>query len=50
MGRIGMPVAKDKTLGLTTILEYLGLILNFFKQTIGILEKKRLNVFIWLTK
>ena len=40
MDRIGMPIAKDKTLGLTAILEYLGLILNFFKQTVRIPEKK----------
>ena len=40
MDRIGMPVAKEKMLGPTAILEYLGSVLNFFKQTVGIPEKK----------
>ena len=43
MKRIGIPVAKDKTLGPTRILEYLGLILNFFEQRLEIPEKKRLK-------
>ena len=40
MQHIGMPIAVRKTLGPTQILEYLGLILNFKAQTMGILEKK----------
>ena len=40
MDRIRMPIAKAKTLRPTAILEYLGLVLNFFKQTVGIPEKK----------
>ena len=35
-----MPIAKAKTLGPTAILEYLGLVLNFFKQTVRIPKKK----------
>ena len=41
MAEINMPVAVDKTLGPTQILEYLGLVLDFINQTIGIPEKKR---------
>ena len=41
MDRIGMPVAKEKTLGPTDMLEYLGLVLNFVAQRIEIPEKKR---------
>ena len=37
---IGIPVATDKTLGPTTLLEYLGLTLDFALQIIGIPEKK----------
>ena len=43
MERIGMPVVKEKTLGPTDMLEYLGLILNFVAQRIEIPEKKRLK-------
>ena len=38
-----MPVVKHKTLGLTQILEYLGLVLNFMLQTIQIPENKRVK-------
>ena len=38
-----MPVAKEKTLGPTDLLEYLSLILNFVSQCLGIPEKKRLK-------
>ena len=38
-----MPVAKEKTLGPTDLLEYLGLILNFVLQCLSIPEKKRLK-------
>ena len=41
MAEINMPVAVDKTLGPTQILEYLGLVLDFINQTISIPEKKR---------
>ena len=40
MDCIGMPVAKDKMLSPTALLEYLGLVLNFLQQTAGINEKK----------
>ena len=43
MERIGMPVAKEKTLGPTDMLEYLGLILNFITQRIEIPQKKRVK-------
>ena len=43
MDKIGMPVAKEKTLRPTDMLEYLGLILNFVAQRIEIPEKKRLK-------
>ena len=43
MEQIRMPAAKEKTLGLTEMLKYLGLILNFVAQTVGIPEKKRLK-------
>ena len=43
MERIGMPVAKEKTLGPTALLEYLGLILNFVTQCLEIPEKKRVK-------
>ena len=43
MQDIGMPVAEDKTLGPTQILEYLGLILNFAMQTVEIPDKKRIK-------
>ena len=43
MEEIGMPIAVEKTLGPTQMLEYLGLLLNFINQTIGIPEKKRLK-------
>ena len=35
-----MPVAEEKTLGPTQILEYLRLVLNFLIQAIEIPEKK----------
>ena len=38
-----MPVAKEKTLGPTDLLEYLGLILNFVAQCLEIPEKKRVK-------
>ena len=44
MDRIGMPVAKEKTLGPTDMLEYLGLIFNFIAQHLEIPEKKRFKV------
>ena len=40
MAEINMPVAVERTLGPTQILEYLGLLLDFINQTIGIPEKK----------
>ena len=43
MSEIGMPVAIEKTLGPTQVLEYLGLLLDFINQTIGIPEKKRIK-------
>ena len=43
IAKINMPVAVEKTLGSTQILEYLGLLLDFINQTIGIPEKKRLK-------
>ena len=43
MEQIGMPVVKEKTLGPTDLLEYLGLILNFVSQCLGIPEKKRVK-------
>ena len=43
MVRIGMPISHDKTLGPTQHLEYLGLILDFVNQVVGIPEKKRLK-------
>ena len=41
MNRIGMPVAKEKTLGPTQLLEYLGLLIDMLNQCVGIPEKKR---------
>ena len=41
MAQIGMPVAVEKTLGPTQLLEYLGLLLDLINQCIGIPEKKR---------
>ena len=41
MKRIGMPVAKGKTLGPTQLLEYLGLLIDMLNQCVGIPEKKR---------
>ena len=38
-----MPIAIEKTLGPTQILEYLGLLLDFINQTIGIPKKKRVK-------
>ena len=43
MEHIGMPVAVEKTLGPAQIIEYLGLLLDFLNQTIGIPEKKRIK-------
>ena len=43
MHQIGIPVAKDKTLGPTQLLEYLGLVLNFLEQRVEIPEKKRIK-------
>ena len=43
MKRIGMPISHEKTLGLTQVLEYLGLVLDFVNQVVGIPEKKRLK-------
>ena len=43
MEQIGMPVVKEKTLGPTDLLEYLGLILNFVAQCLEIPEKKRVK-------
>ena len=40
MADISMPVAMNKTLGLTPVLKYLGLTLNFLLQLIMIPEKK----------
>ena len=39
MDEIGMPIAHNKTLGPAPVIEFLGFLLNFFKQTIGIPEK-----------
>ena len=41
MSRINMPVAEEKTLGPTQLLEYLGLLLDIVNQRIGIPTKKR---------
>ena len=43
MKRIGMPVAEDKTLGPTQLLEYLGLLLNLLDLTLQIPEDKRVK-------
>ena len=43
MKRIGTPVAEEKTLGPTQVLEYLRLVLNFLLQVIEIPKKKRLK-------
>ena len=43
MDQVGMPLATDKTLGPSNIIEYLGLVLNLFRQLILIPEKKRNN-------
>lgn len=43
MADIGMPIAHNKTIGPTQILEYLGLILNFRDRLICIPEKKCLK-------
>ena len=40
MELVGMPVVKEKTLGPTDMLEYLGLTLNFIAQRLEIPEKK----------
>ena len=40
---IDMPVTTEETLGSTTVLNYLGLTLNFKLQLIGIPEKKWLK-------
>ena len=50
MERIGMPVAKEKMLGPTDMLEYLGLILNFIAQRIEIPQKKRVKCIDLITK
>ena len=47
---IGMPVTKNKTLGPTTVLEYLGLTLNFELQLICVPEKKRTKCLLLLEK
>ena len=41
---IGMPIAIEKTLRPTQILEYLSLILDFVKQLVGTLQKKCLEL------
>ena len=43
MKRICMPVAEDKTLGPTQLLEYLGLLLNLLNLTLQIPEDKRVK-------
>ena len=43
MARIGMPVVKEKMLGPTQLLEYLGLLIDMLNQCVGIPEKKRLS-------
>ena len=42
---IGMPLAEEKTLGPTNIIEYLGLVLNLLRQLILIPETKRNKCF-----
>lgn len=41
MEHIGMPIAKEKTLGPTQWLEYLGLLLNLVNMTLQVPEEKR---------
>ena len=41
MREIGMPIAKNKTIGPCVILEFLGMLLDFYHQTLGIPDKKR---------
>ena len=41
MSEIGMPIAKNKTIGPCVILEFLGMLLDFYHQTLGIPDKKR---------
>ena len=43
MSDIGIPIADDKTLGPTQILEYLGLVLNFQAQILTIPQAKHLK-------
>ena len=50
MKRIGMPVAEEKTLGPTQMLEYLGLILNFLIQVIEIPKKRRTKCLLIVNK
>ena len=48
--RIGLPIAHDKTIGPTTCLEYLGMLLDFKEQVLGIPEKKRNTCIQLITK
>ena len=41
MNEIGMPISHEKTVGPTSVIEYLGLVLNLLRQLIMIPEKKR---------
>ena len=41
MEEIGMPIAHNKTIGPCVILEFLGMLLDFYNQTLGIPEQKR---------
>ena len=41
MEEIGMPIAHSKTIGPCIILEFLGMLLDFYNQMLGIPEKKR---------
>ena len=45
VSEIGLPVAHHKTIGPCVILEFLGMLLDFFHQTLGIPEKKRTYVY-----
>ena len=38
--QIGFPIAHHKTIGLNFIIEYLGLLLNFWDQVLGIPDDK----------
>ena len=41
--RLGFPIAREKMIGPAYIIEYLGMLLNFREQVLGIPENKRLK-------